>query len=110
MPITNSELSKMSLPELRKLQSDVASAITAQEKKERKEAKAALEKTAREMGFSIDELFGDEGVKPGRKPQKSAPKYADPADPSRTWTGRGRQPNWIKLYLERGKSLDDLRI
>lgn len=110
MPIKKSDLNGMSLSELRQLQNSVASAIAAHEKKARKEAKAAVEKAAREMGFSIGELFGGEAARSGGKQQASAPKYADPADPSRTWTGRGRKPNWVKAYLEKGKSLDDLSI
>ena len=26
-----------------------------------------------------------------------APKYRNPADPSQTWSGRGRPPTWIEL-------------
>lgn len=110
MPIKNSDLSEMNLTELRQLQNAVAAAIAAEEKKARKDAKAAIERKAQEMGFSIDELFGAEAPKTGRKAQAGTPKYADPSDPSRTWTGRGRQPNWIKAYLEAGKSLDDLAV
>lgn len=110
MSIKKSDLAGMSLSELKQLQNAVAVAIASQEKKARKEAKATIEKTAREMGFSIGELFGGDAAKGSGKQQASAPKYADPADPSRTWTGRGRKPNWVKAYLEEGKSLDDLAI
>ncbi len=110
MTIKKSDLADMSLPELRQLQNAVAAAIATQEKKALKEAKAAIEKTAREMGFSIGEIFGTDAAKNIGKQTVSAPKYADPADPARTWTGRGRKPNWIKAYLDQGKSLDDLAI
>ncbi|MBA4095048.1 MAG: histidinol phosphate phosphatase, partial [Candidatus Accumulibacter sp.] len=26
------------------------------------------------------------------------------------WTGRGRQPKWVKEWVEGGKSLDKLRV
>ena len=41
---------------------------------------------------------------------KVYPKYQNPADPSQTWTGRGRTPRWISEMRTAGKSIDDLRI
>lgn len=32
-------------------------------------------------------------------------KFANPADPNQTWTGRGRQPNWLK-----GKDPEKFRV
>jgi DNA-binding protein H-NS len=39
-----------------------------------------------------------------------AASYRNPARPSETWAGRGRQPRWLKAQLESGKKLDDFRI
>ena len=61
---------------------------------------------ATKAGFSIDELFG----KSKRKRPPVAPKYRNPEKPSETWSGRGRQPLWIKEQLEAGKSIDDFLI
>ena len=33
-------------------------------------------------------------------------KYIDPADASKTWTGRGRRPQWLKDRLAAGVSLE----
>ena len=41
---------------------------------------------------------------------RTAPKYANPQDPTMTWTGRGRKPRWVQESLESGKELDDLLI
>jgi DNA-binding protein H-NS len=38
------------------------------------------------------------------------PKYRNPADPSETWTGRGKQPRWLTAQLKSGKKIDDFRI
>ena len=49
----------------------------------------------------------------GAKPRRSgtvAPKYANPTDPTMTWTGRGRKPRWVQENLESGKQMDDLLI
>jgi len=38
------------------------------------------------------------------------PKYRNPANPSETWAGRGKQPRWLKALLKLGKKVDDFRI
>jgi DNA-binding protein H-NS len=38
------------------------------------------------------------------------PKYRNPAQPSETWAGRGKQPRWLSAQLRSGKKLDDFRI
>ena len=38
------------------------------------------------------------------------PKYRNPAKPSETWAGRGKQPRWLTAQLGSGKNLDDFRI
>ena len=36
--------------------------------------------------------------------------YIDPENPRNTWTGRGRQPTWLKTRLKiRGVKLEDFR-
>ena len=102
------DLSSMSLKELKALSKRVEKAIDSYEERQRAEALAKLEATAKEMGYSLSDLAGTP-AKSGRK-TVSAPKYRDPSDPSRTWTGRGRQPDWFKSALKAGKAPEDLQI
>ena len=53
---------------------------------------------AESHGFSISEFFGN-----GRssKGSRGAAKYANLADRSQTWTGRGRKPNWVVTGLKK---------
>jgi DNA-binding protein H-NS len=37
-------------------------------------------------------------------------KYRNPKNPTETWSGRGKQPRWLKAQLRAGKKLDDLLI
>jgi hypothetical protein len=37
-------------------------------------------------------------------------RYRHPDNASQQWTGRGRQPKWVKEWVEGGKSLDKLRV
>lgn len=100
-------LNEMSLKELKDLQSQVARAIGSFEDRKKKLALAELEEKARQMGFSLAELTGTSA------PRKRAPasaKYANPADPSETWSGRGRKPRWFDAALKSGKRPEDLAL
>jgi DNA-binding protein H-NS len=41
---------------------------------------------------------------------KVFPKYQNPKNPAETWSGRGKQPLWVKEQLRAGKELDRLLI
>ncbi|MBA4351241.1 MAG: transcriptional regulator, partial [Rhodobacter sp.] len=62
---------------------------------------------ARAMGFSLAELTGT--VAP-RKRAPATAKYANPADASDTWSGRGRKPRWFAEALAKGKKPEDLAV
>lgn len=38
------------------------------------------------------------------------PKYRNPKNPAETWSGRGRQPRWLRPQLRSGRDLDDFLI
>lgn len=99
------DLQKMSKEELVALQKDVSKAISNFDERIKAEALAKLEATAKEMGFSLSDLTG--GKKAGKV---NPPKYRNPDDATKTWTGRGRQPQWIKDALAAGKDLEELAI
>lgn len=102
----NLDLDKMTLKELRDLRARLDRAISSYEDRKRREALAAIEEAAREHGFNLAELTG---AKP-RRTGTVAPKYANPQDPTMTWTGRGRKPRWVQESLESGRHLTDLLI
>ncbi|WP_114965808.1 H-NS family nucleoid-associated regulatory protein [Alkalilacustris brevis] len=99
-------LEEMPLNELKQLRKDVDRAIETFQERKKLEAASELEALAREKGFSLAELTGV--ARKTRKPAK--PKYRHPHDPSITWSGRGRKPNWFVDALKQGKSADDLAI
>lgn len=101
------DLDHLTLDELKKLQRDVKKAVDSYEDRARKKALAEADAVVRQHGFTIEQLLG-KAPKTTRAVVK--PKYANPADPSQTWSGRGRKPKWIIAALDSGKSLDDLAI
>ncbi len=103
----NVDLNSLSLKDLKELQSQVAKAIAGFEDRRKREAIAELEEIARAKGFSLAELTG---ATPTRKRSPSVARYANPADKSDTWSGRGRKPRWFIEALSRGKQPEDMAI
>ncbi len=60
-------------------------------------------------GYSIEDIFGT-ARKARRSGGKVAPKYRNPADPAKTWSGRGKRPHWFNDALKAGKKEKDLAI
>jgi len=102
------DLHAMSLEELKQLRKDVEKAIETYEARQLAEARAKLEVMAAEMGVKLEDVMGMTGKGKG-KPQ-GLPKYRHPENPTLTWTGRGRKPDWFKEATEAGMSPDDLKI
>ncbi len=103
------DLDKLDLKQLRELRARVDRAIGDFEERRKRDARAAVERAAREHGFNLSELTAERQARGGRKPA-GTPRYANPNDPSQTWTGRGRRPGWVQQMLAEGKSLDDAAI
>ena len=101
------DLGSLSLSELKKMQKDIATAISTFEARQKAEARTKVEAVAREMGYSLAELVGTE-MKTTRVP--GAAKYRHPENPALTWSGRGRKPQWFVDALAAGTPAGDLEI
>jgi DNA-binding protein H-NS len=98
------DLKLMSVDELWALHLEIhsvlASRITAE--------KAKLDQRLQQLQ-SNDASSGSVEGEP-RLHSRVSPKYRNPAEPSETWAGRGKQPRWLTAQLRSGKKLDDFRI
>lgn len=101
------DLNGLSLRELKDLQVQVAKAIGNYEDRKKKEALAELEDRARALGFSLAELTG---VQVARKRAPASAKYANPENPSDTWSGRGRKPRWFEAAIQSGRPIEDMMV
>ena len=99
-------LDKMSREELQDLQKQVNAALRNYDDRRKKEAHSKLEAMAKEMGFALSDFHA---AKKG-KGAGGVPKFVHPENPSKTWSGRGRQPQWFKDALASGKKESDLAI
>lgn len=102
------DLSALSLSELKTLRRDVERHIGGWQERKRREALAAAEEAVREHGFNLADLGLAGSTR--RRGAASPARYANPADPTQTWSGRGRRPGWVKEALAAGKQLSDLAI
>lgn len=101
------DLDSLSLRELKQLQHDVEKSMADFVDRQRAAAKAALEAKAKEMGFTLADLVGGD-VKKGRAPVEA--KYRHPGNPSLTWSGRGRKPQWFLDAVAAGTTPESLAI
>ncbi|HEU4843815.1 MAG TPA: H-NS histone family protein [Burkholderiaceae bacterium] len=101
------DLSNLSAAELRQLQEQIKRELKQREQSERLKAREQILAIAHSVGVPLQELIGP-GVR--AKTGTVAPRYRNPADASQQWTGRGRQPKWVKDWVDAGKSLDLLRL
>lgn len=89
--MSTAELRKQSRKQLLELQTRLQDVLAEKEKAEKAAVKTELADLAQSKGFSVEDLFGSrKGLK-----RSAAPKWRDPKNPSKTWSGRGRKPNWF---------------
>jgi DNA-binding protein H-NS len=97
------ELKSMSSGELWELYEDVAAKLAGKIATE----KAILEERLRKIESAAH--VTSRGTM--RRPYpKVLPKYQNPKNPAETWSGRGKQPRWVKVQLLAGKKLDRFLI
>ena len=100
------DLDRMSYKELQELELKLKKAKASAEDRSRSEVRTKVETLITNAGFRISDIFGGRGGK-GRT---VAAKYANPDDPSETWTGRGRKPRWLAAKLKGGDRIEKYLI
>ncbi|MDV4143256.1 H-NS histone family protein [Shimia sp. FJ5] len=102
-------LDGMTRTELVELKTKIDIQLGRLEAQRKSDALEAARKAAEEFGFSLEELADAKKAKNG-KLVKGMPKYADPKDISRTWTGKGRKPKWFDEALSAGIHPEDMEL
>jgi DNA-binding protein H-NS len=101
-----SDLESMSVDELWSLHEFVASLLARKISAE----KARLDDRLRQLDLDGVPHHVKKMSRARRPYPQVFPKYRNPAEPSETWAGRGKQPRWLTAQLRSGKRLDDFRI
>jgi DNA-binding protein H-NS len=71
------------------------------------EEKAKLEERLRRLEYSGGAISPNRARRPY---PKVLPKYQNPRNPTEIWSGRGKQPRWVRAQLNAGKKLEHLLI
>ena len=116
-------LDELSVDELEKLIKQAEKKLEKKRMDAVKTAQAEIEKIAKDLGVSVDDLLQEKksrgkkatARKAGRKKKVAVRKpakikYRNPADSSQTWTGRGKRPVWLREALENGAKLEDFEV
>ena len=107
------DLSGMSRAELEELAGDVQKALRKVADTERKSALKAARQAAQEFGFDLEELLSGTPASTAKAKSsrpKNPAKYRNPEDPTQTWSGRGRKPQWIVAAEKAGKDIAEFAI
>jgi DNA-binding protein H-NS len=102
------DLSNMSLGDLRNLQDQIKQEMKKREQEEVQKAREQIQAIAQRVGLPLKDLIT--ATSRGSKSGSVAVRYRHPENSAQQWTGRGRQPKWVKEWVEGGKSLDKLRV
>jgi DNA-binding protein H-NS len=111
------DLSKYSLAQLRALEVEVIDELKTRHFLSVSKAREQILHIARSAGLSEKDLRAIKTPKTSKTPKtpktsskaSGEVKYRNPDDPAQQWTGRGRQPAWIKAWIASGKSLEQAK-
>ena len=100
----NEDWASMTTAELWQLYDEVTTVLSRRMTAEKAKLEARLRKIEGTAAPAQSEK------RPRRPYPPVLPKYQNPKNPSETWSGRGKQPRWLKAQLRAGKKLNDLLI
>lgn len=92
------EIKDMSDDDLKELCAKINSELKKREAKQKTAARRRIVEIAKSHDIDLSELASQER------------QYRNPDDQWQTWNGKGRKPKWVKDWLDKGGSLDELEI
>ncbi|MCG2583474.1 H-NS family nucleoid-associated regulatory protein [Massilia sp. TS11] len=99
-------LQQLSLNELRAMQEAVGAEMQRRERQEKEKAREQILAIANSVGLPLKEL-----IEQGKKLKAGGPiRYRHPENAEQQWTGRGRQPRWVKDWIAHGRPMEALRV
>lgn len=106
-------LDSMSVDEMWQLHEEISGLLSVRLTSEKRELEKRLERLRRDKQVTSSKHVN--GIKdladaPRRKYPRVYPKYQNPAEPSETWSGRGKTPRWLVAALKMGQKLEDFAI
>jgi DNA-binding protein H-NS len=102
------DLSKYTITQLRALEIQVIDELKTRHFLSISKAREQILHIAQSAGLSEKDL---RAIKPPKMAKQSTVelKYRNPANPSEQWSGRGRQPAWVKAFIASGKTMEEAK-
>jgi DNA-binding protein H-NS len=102
----------MSVDDLWRLHEGIVAVITEKIQAEKQRLEARLQQLgASPTSVNVRSRANPPKAQKARRPYPEVkPKFRDSADPSVTWSGRGKLPRWLTQHLKSGKKLEDFKI
>ena len=100
------DMENLSFEDLNKIAEEAQKLIKRKKAEAERTFLARMKEEAKAQGIDLDAVLGNVKGNKG----KGIPLYAHPNNPNKTWTGKGRKPNWVEDHLKNGGQLDDLKI
>lgn len=104
------DLKQMKASELKALAKDIEENLVRAEKEALSKALKEVHDVAKSHGLTLEDVIAHFSGSKKKAKTKAVAKYRNPENPTQTWSGRGRKPNWVNEALQNGKSIDDLEI
>jgi DNA-binding protein H-NS len=107
------DFNSLSLDELSALHDKVAALLTSRlnaEKRLLEKRLASLQSRTTALSSDNRQHRASSERRVRRYYPEVVPKYRNPADPSETWAGRGKQPRWLRAQLQSGKRIENFLI
>lgn len=102
-------LKSLTFEDLLQLRDRVAKILSSRVKSERRELEARLARL-NDAKLTLPQMGATRRRSVQGRRGKVAIKYRNPANPSETWTGRGRQPRWMTAAIKAGKKRNNFLI
>lgn len=100
----------MSVDELWAIHEQIGELLVRKIDDQKKQLEKRLAKLSTDMSLRSKIQAGTANGRVRRPYPEVVPKYRNPADPSETWSGRGKQPRWLAAQIQNGKSLESFLI
>ncbi len=110
----STDLNHLSVAELERVIIQAKSLVETKYADAVKDGYAQIEKIARELNMTLDELIAAGRARGGRTQSTSRKpveaRYRNPQNTSETWTGRGKPPRWLAAKIATGAKKEDFLI
>ncbi len=102
------KLKDKTLKELQTIQDEIQILIQIRLEEEKNSFLKEVKDLAKQKGLSDEEVNAlfDTSKRKG----SLLPKYRNPEDPTKTWSGHGRKPQWFQDQVSKGTNKDDMLI